>query len=170
MEFDTFESKSLGSSKYISNSGSPTLDIYEYKVDKSGIRELVKTDRKENVYDRIQADYDSTDINKLMLKFALGDTSAINQKDVFYGDVTEMPKTYAELFDRVEECKRVFDTLPADLKAMFNNSYEVFFSELNNDSKAAADKFDEYNKRFINTDFDEKVSDPSVITEVNHDE
>lgn len=148
MIFDTFDMKVEQRETYISNPGEPTLDIYEYQVGKDGIKQLVKTDRKEDVHARIQADYDSTDINKLMLKFSLGDKSAIDQKEVFYGDVTNMPTTYAELFDRVEECKRVFDTLPADLKAEFSNSYEVFFTEFTNDEKSINDKFEKYNERF----------------------
>lgn len=148
MIFETLDDKMINHSEYISEAGSPTLDVYEYKVGDNGIKELVKTDRKEDVYKRIQADYDSTDINKLMLRFSLGETSAINKSDIFYGDVTEMPKTYAELFDRVEECKRVFNGLPADLKEMFSNSYEVFFTEMNSDEKGVSAKFDEYNKRF----------------------
>ena len=62
-----------------------------------------------NVYDRIQADYPSTDINILMERFALGETEAINIKDGFYGDVTTMPKTYAELFQRFEDAKQFSD-------------------------------------------------------------
>lgn len=148
MEYETFETKVNAACSYCSEPGSPTLDVYQYEVGKDGIKRLVKTDKKENVYERIQADYDSTDINKLMLRFSLGDSSAINQRDVWYGDVTEMPKTYAELFDRVEECKRTFEALPTDLKEMFSNSYEVFFTELNSDEKGVSDKFDAYNKRF----------------------
>lgn len=164
MEFDTLEMKMSKNKVYASNAGVPTLDVYEYQVDKTGIKRLVKTDRKENVYDKIQADYDSTDINKLMLRFSLGETDVINQADVFYGDVTKMPTTYAELFDRVEECKRVFDSLPADLKAEFGSSYEVFFTELNSDEKGVSAKFDKYNERFANHQFDDPVPDSSVAT------
>lgn len=160
MEFDTFEIKMAKNKEYASDPGVPTLDVYEYQIDKSGVKKLVKTDRKENVYDKIQADYDSTDINKLMLRFSLGETDVINQKDVFYGDVTNMPTTYAELFDRVEECKRVFDALPADLKSEFGNSYEVFFTEFNNDEKSISDKFAKYNARFENHQFDAPDTDP----------
>lgn len=157
MVYETVDSKRAAGSKYISKSGTPTLDIYEYKVDKAGVKELVKTDRKENVYERIQADYDATDINKLMLRFSLGDTSVLDKVQPFYGDVTNMPTNYAELFDRVEECKRTFEVLPADLKSEFANSYEQFFSELNNDPKSVYSKFDAYEDRFKDHSFDDKV-------------
>lgn len=73
--------------------------------------QLVKTDRRTSVFDKIQADYPSTDINLLMQKFALGDLSAINVREGFYADVTKMPKTMADLFDKAQDCKEFFDHL-----------------------------------------------------------
>ena len=78
-------------SKFVSDVGSPLLDQYQYEVNKKGIKQLVKTDKQKDVYSAIQADYDSTDINKLMAKFALGDASAINVREGFYVDVTHFP-------------------------------------------------------------------------------
>lgn len=157
-------------SKYSSPTGSPYLDEYEYRVDKKGVKELVKKDTKINVQDKIQADYPSTDINLLMKRFALGDTSAIDINKGFYGDFTDMPKTYAELFDRVEAAKAYFDELPADLKAMFDNSYTQFYSEM--DSKGFIDKIDKYNDRFVNHDFDEvsEKTDTNIMNEVEYHE
>ena len=120
MVFETFDTKVNKKDTYKSECGVPTLDIYEYHYDKNGKRELVKTDRKENVYDRIQADYDSTDINKLMARFALGDSSALDQRPGIYIDASKMPGSYAEMFDRVEECKRFFNRI----------IYYIIFSKL----------------------------------------
>ena len=92
MEFDTFEKKQSESNKYISKSGLPTLDEYEYRIDDNGVKDLVKNGKKINVQERIQADYDSTDINKLMLRFSLGDQEAINVREGHFIDVTEMPQ------------------------------------------------------------------------------
>lgn len=145
--------------KYISPSGQPTLDDYEYRVDKAGVKSLVMKEQKIDVQGRIDADYPSTDINLLMKRFALGDSSAIDVKEGFYADVSKMPKSYAELFDRVEMAKQYFDELPADLKSMFNNNYMEFFTEF--DSKEFNEKIDKYNDRFVNHQFEEerKVED-----------
>ena len=83
------------SKDYISPSGSKYLDKYALQVDKkTGYEFLAKTGEVTDVYARIQADYPSTDINILMERFALGETEAINIKDGFYADVTDMPKNY----------------------------------------------------------------------------
>ena len=158
MVYDTFDTKQKNNTKYLSRSGKPTRDIYEYHYDENGVKNLVKTDRKENVYARIQADYDATDINKLMARFALGDTSALDQRAGFFGDATKLPSTYAEMFDRVEACKQFFDSLPVDLKQSFGNSYEMFFASYG--TKEFNKKFDEYNERFKNHQYEESNTAP----------
>lgn len=142
------------SSNYISDPGSPYLDQYEYDVDKKGVQSLVKIDKQKDVHSEIQADYASTDINLLMKRFALGDSSAIDVTTGFYVDVTKMPKNLAELFDRNTECSQFFDSLPVEVKEMFDNSYTQFFTELNDDSKSFNDKISKYNDQFINHQYD----------------
>ena len=127
--------------KFTSECGSPYFDEYEYRVSKAGVKELVMKDEKTNLHDKIQADYPSTDINLLMKRFALGDSSAIQIRDGVYIDASKMPSTYAELFDRVEVAKQEFDKLPVDLKQMFDNSYSVFWSEYG--TKSFNSKIDE---------------------------
>lgn len=143
--------------EFISESGSPYLDQYEFDFDEKGDVKrstLHKTDKPINVYNRIQADYESCDINAIMRRFALGDTSALNVKEGIYVDVTKMPKNFAELFDRINECQSVFDALDPEVKQLFNNSYEEFWYEFGSDDFNK--KIDEYNDRFIDHDFDIK--------------
>lgn len=147
---------------FISEPGSKYLDQYSYDFDEKGevkSSTLHVTDKPINVYEKIQADYASTDINLLMQRFALGDSSAINVREGVYADVTKMPKTWAELFDRVNTCEDYFVRLPAELKQMFNNSYEEFWSEYG--SKDFEDKIDEYNDRFIDHSFD--IDEPAEV-------
>ena len=136
-------------SKYNAESGSKLIAKYAMKIDeKTGYEYLAPTGDFDNVYDRIQADYPSTDINLLMERFALGETEAINIKQGFYADVTKMPKSYAELFQTYEDCKKFFDELPSDLKEMFDNSYTEFWSEMDSSTKSWSEKIDKYNERF----------------------
>lgn len=147
--------------KFISEGGSPTLQEYEYSFDADGKKQLVKKDSVINVYDRIQADRDATDINLLMQRFALGDSEAINVRKGMYIDATKMPTTYAEVFQRGLEAEQYFEGLPTDLKEMFDNSYSVFFTEMG--SKEFDSKMEKYNDRFVNHQFE--VKDDTVIKE-----
>ena len=150
MKFSTKYTKD--NSELCSVSGSPTLQEYEYKLDKAGHKQLVKKDSFINVYERIQADRDSTDINKLMERFALGDTEALDINKGFYIDARELPKDYREVFDRGIEAEQYFDSLPVELKQMFDNSYSVYFTEMG--SKEFEEKYAKYNDRFVNHQFD----------------
>ena len=144
------------SKDFISESGSMYLDQYAYDFDEKGEVKrttLHKTDQQINVYERIQADYPSTDINLLMQKFALGDSSALNVREGIYADVSKAPKTMAELFDRINECQNLFDALPAEVKELFNNSYEEFWTEYG--TKGFDDKIEQYNDRFIDHEYDD---------------
>lgn len=142
--------------EYISESGSPYLDQYEFDFDEKkgevNRTSLHKNDKPINVYERIQADFESCDINAIMRRFALGDTSALDVKTGVYADVTKMPKTMAELFDRINDCQKLFDELDPDVKQLFNNSYEEFWYEYGSDDFQK--KIDEYNDRFIDHDYD----------------
>lgn len=153
-----FRSTYSDTKKFISESGSKYLDQYGFDFDDKGEVKrttLHKLDKPLNVYDRIQADYDSTDINLLMRRFALGDTSAINVKEGIYADVTKMPTTFAELFDRINDCESYFQQLPVEIKQMFNNSYEEFWSEYG--SKEFNQKIDDYNYSLEDHSFDDDI-------------
>lgn len=148
-----------------SESGSKLLAKYAMAIDpKTGYEFLKPTGEFDNVYDRIQADYPSTDINILMERFALGETEAINVKEGFYADVTKMPKTYAELFQTYEDCKKFFDELPADLKEMFNNSYTEFWSEMDSSEKSFFEKIEKYNERFeLSPEYDIPINEKGEV-------
>ena len=101
-----------------------------------------------------------------MLRFTLGDESAINVRSGEYIDVTEMPKTLAEVFDRSVQAQQLFDKLPVDLKEMFNNSPTEFFAAYG--SKEFDDKVEKYNDRFVNHQFDDEIKEEG-IKEIEHE-
>ena len=89
MDFPTQYTKDT--KKYLTESGSPYLQDYEYCLDEEGHKMLVKKDSYTDVYSRIQADADACDINVLMKKFALGDTEALNIATGYYLDTRNLP-------------------------------------------------------------------------------
>lgn len=165
MDFPT--KYTIDNSKIFSEAGSPTLQEYEYKLDKEGKKQLVKKDSVINVYERIQADRDSCDINKLMERFALGDSEALDITKGFYVDARDLPKDYREVLDKGIEAEQFFDSLPTDLKVMFDNSYSVFFTELG--TKEFEEKYNKYNDRFVDHSFDVK-EEPKNDGEVTYNE
>lgn len=113
--------------KYESVAGDPFLTTYEYRIDKEGVKSLEPVGKK-NIQDMIDASLESTDLNILLQRFFNGETDALDRVRGVYADVRDMPSSYAELFDRNEQCRQMFEKLPADIKARFNNSYTQFWS------------------------------------------
>ena len=109
------------------NPGSPLTDDYEYKYNDDGTKDLVIAGHT-NLFEKIQAEKDYCDIGKMVARFAMGDEEALNRVKGFYGDMTEMPKNYAEMIQRVDECRRSFDALDPDIKKKFDNNSDVFWS------------------------------------------
>lgn len=146
--------------EYISNSGSPVLQEYEYSFDKAGHKMLKKKDSVINVYERIQVDKDSCDINRLMERFALGDTEALNINKGVYLDATKLPTTMAEVFAKGLEAEQYFNGLPVEVKELFDNSHSVFFTEMG--TMAFDSKIKAYNERFENHQFEDKSTGEDV--------
>lgn len=123
--------------KAVSQPGSRYKVIYSPKVQKDGSIELVEKS-KTCLYDYIQSFKDSCDINVLIRRFQQGDTSALLSGNSFYGDVTEMPKTFADMLQVSLDCEQFFNKLPADEKAKFDNNFAKFISAFGSDEFLAA--------------------------------
>lgn len=153
MKFQNYFDKLVPSNKskkldFVSNCGERFITTYEYDVI-DGIKTLVPVGETD-----IQAEIDSfsasQDINNIITRFVNGDMSAVNPNSGTYGDFTDVPTTYAELFSRVQQCKNVFDKMPVELRDKFDNSYEKFWTDFGTDSFNII--FEEYNSKFGNSE------------------
>lgn len=110
------------------NPGSPMKDEYEIRKDSKGDSVLKKVGQSD-LYEYIQSFKDSTDINVLLERFKLtGDPSVFEKKQTFYADVTEFPKTPAEMLAQYQMSKNFFYSLDPDDRAKFNNDPDQFYS------------------------------------------
>lgn len=117
--------------KFVSSSGNPMHPVKHGIVKEDGTIELI-VDRLENTDDIIDSYRPSTEIYNIMARIQSGDISLLNKKDGFYGDVTEMPKTYAEMLDLMHRGEEFFNKLPASVKAEYNNDFNQFFADFDN--------------------------------------
>lgn len=102
--------------------GDRMKDVYSAQVSHEGTIELYKTGQ-ENLYDYIQSFAESCDINTIIKRFASGDTDVLSKKQGIYDDLTEYPKTYAELLNTVIAGEQAFMELPLETRAKFNHDY-----------------------------------------------
>ncbi len=113
-----------------SNAGSPIKQLYAGSYNERGQVEL-REDGTENLYDFIQSFAESTDIHAIMRRFQNGEVDVLEKVQGFYGDVTEMPKTYAEALQRIADSEKVFMSLPVDVRAKFGHSFSEFLAASN---------------------------------------
>lgn len=113
--------------RIISNPGNPIKQLYAGSYNERGQVEL-KEDGTEDLYAYIQSFADSTDIHSILRRFENGEVDVLEKVQGFYGDITEMPHTYAEALQRIADSERVFMSLPVDVRAKFNHSFSEFLS------------------------------------------
>ena len=113
--------------RFLSETGSSEYPVYSPKVLENGVIELQETGKKD-LYGLIQSHKDSVDIHVLLAQYKNGDMEALNKVQGFFTDVTEMPKTYAETFQRLKDAEAQFLSLPVEVRDKFGHSFERFMS------------------------------------------
>lgn len=108
-----------------SNVGSRFHDTFSLKIDKDGKKVLSKKGTID-VYQEIQSHADSVDIHKIIDRFNNGDLSVLDNGSGYYCDITQMPKTYAEMIQRMQDAEVYFKTLPVEVRAKFNHDVNQF--------------------------------------------
>lgn len=112
-----------------SNVGSPEKVTYGASYDEDG-RIVLEEKGRENLYDYIQSFRDSCDIHVLLKRYANGEVDVLSKVQGSYGDFTEMPKTYAELLNKINEGEMFFNSLPVETRAKFGHSFTQFMASL----------------------------------------
>ena len=115
-----------------SNPGNPIKQLFSGSYNERGQVEL-KEDGTEDLYAYIQSFAESTDIHSILRRFENGEVDVLEKVQGFYGDITEMPRTYAEALQRIADSEKVFMSLPVDVRAKFNHSFSEFLSASQDD-------------------------------------
>lgn len=118
--------------RFVSNPGSPIHQLYSPKVMSDGSVELVECG-KENIDDFIQSFKESTDINYILTKLSMGDTSVLHKSNGMYGDFTGMPSTFAEVLQLQIDSRNLFYSLPVEVRRKFDNDPNQFFAQSGNE-------------------------------------
>lgn len=151
MTFDSHFDRMKKVQKFVTSNGSKIENVYEYRI-VNGIKTLVKVSET-NIYDKIQSFEPSCNINNIIARFMNGDVDAMNVRKGQYGDFTSVPTSYAELYERIQECEESFNRLPLDIRKKFDNSASKFWT--NYGSEEFNSVFNEYFSKK-----DEKPNEP----------
>lgn len=142
--------------RYYCSAGSRYENTYQEQIDKkSGKKHLVKVGET-CVYDIIQSDFESTKIENILHKLAMGDFSVLKQAELTYVDEKDFPKDLMEAQNIVVKAKAEFDKFPAEVKELFHNSPEEYVSEIGTDE--FIDKMSPYNDSIAKRKKDEETA------------
>ena len=86
---------------------------------RNGAEELKETG-KENYDDFIQSFAPSCDISVIAARVAAGEVELLNKRAGFFGDVSEMPQTLAEILQTRIDAKRIYDNLDPEIRDKFD--------------------------------------------------
>lgn len=93
----------------------------EFKIDGN---ELVQTGTK-NLYDEIQSHKEECDIEQIISRVKLGDTSALRE-DGNYIDCTIFPKNTNKVREMIKEAESEFYKLPIEIRNAFGNDFDKY--------------------------------------------
>lgn len=122
-----FFAKKARSSRHTSPTGSKIHVPMKWTV-KDGDYVYVK-DAPINLFERIQAEADAVDLQAIIQRYESGDKSALDRVNTMYFDTIDLPTSYAQMFERVEDMKQIFDTMPLEIKSRFNNNPATFWKK-----------------------------------------
>ncbi len=111
----------------VTNPGDPIHITYAGHYDDKG-RVVLEESGRENIYDQIQSFAESCDIHVLMNRYLNGDVSALSKAQGQFLDVTDFPKTYAEMLNFVNDMEKQFMSLPAQVRSEFGNSFSEYLA------------------------------------------
>lgn len=109
--------------------GSRKKKMFEPSFDDDGRFSLVESGEAD-LYDEIQSYKDSVDINVLLRKYQEGDLSVLERAQSMYGDFSNVPTSYSGMLNSMLQSRNVFDSLPVEIRARFDHSFEQFISAM----------------------------------------
>lgn len=118
--------------RIFANPGNRKVQRYRTRYNELGQLELVPNGQ-DDLYDMIQSHADSVNIDTILSKFIAGDPDALSKVQGTFGDFTNLPTSYAEMLNVINESEQFFEQLPLEVRERFNHNFGEFISSM--DSK-----------------------------------
>lgn len=109
------------------SSGSRLRKLYQKATDKNGAPTLIDAG-VEDVYDSIQKAAVGITVEDLIRRASNGDTSAIPEVVDSYPDLSHCPKDMLEAHTMLTAMRLKYDTLPAEIRSKYGNSFDKFLA------------------------------------------
>lgn len=104
------------------------LVLQDYIFDKS-THKLTKTD-KIPFYEEIQSHYESTKLSDKLIRYTMGDITALGEPNDSYIDVSGLSTNLAQVLNTKQIAESEFNKLPSDIKQLFRGNYAEFVGSI----------------------------------------
>lgn len=112
----------------VSNPGSDMVTDFVSVYDDDGKRKLVPNGQH-SMFDEIQSYRENCELKTILKRYVqTGDDTLLKRRQAIYADVTDIPKTYADVLRVANAAQEMFDVLSKDKKEAFNNNVDEFLA------------------------------------------
>lgn len=108
--------------------GRKEKNTYGIEIDERGHKNVKKTGET-NLYEKIQESADSTNIELIIKRATLGDTTALNKYQTVFADISNAPTSLAEAQNSIIKLNEVFEKLPLNIRSEYGHSAEKFIAD-----------------------------------------
>lgn len=112
--------------EFVSDPGSRYHTLYKSTVLPSG-EVILKENGKEDIWEKINAEAPSCDMQYILHQMALGDYSALDHQTQ-YLDLTQMPTSRREVLDIFMNVEKEFLSLPSEVRMKFDNDFRKWYA------------------------------------------
>lgn len=110
---------------------------FEARFDGKGIR--LEEVGREDIQESINAFAPYTDLNYMLHRLSVGDTSVLSSRQAMYGDFSTLPQNPVDMINTLNAAEQRFSQMSTEEKAAFNNDYRVWLADLLNSPVVAVD-------------------------------
>lgn len=119
-----------------SDPGSPDKIEYAAEVGMDGnitLHEIGKTD----LQSKIDSYEESCNINTILQRYAAGDESVLQRRQMLFFDASDMPTTYPEMYARLQQAEQFFEAQSVEFKDKYHGRWQEFLASLEDPQSVA---------------------------------
>lgn len=114
--------------RFCCSSGTNLKQLYSPVLQDDGTIVLVPGG-KIDTDEAINIEAEQCSLENILSRYANGDLDALNRFEGIYADVSDFPKTYAELLQHAINAENGFHRLPVDVQKKFDNNWRKWLME-----------------------------------------
>lgn len=102
----------------------------EYAPVFNGSRTVLEVVGKSDIQSHIESFAQYTDLNYMLSRLKVGDSSVLSSRAGMYGDFSGLPQNPVEVFNFVNNAQSAFVALSPEDRSKYNNDYRRWFADI----------------------------------------